>query len=91
MEYHPKERKGTELWKADEVNVVGYLQGPCKLKDRFSKDLIHQVCGILEVNSFEAKTKKGHKVRCIYPQLASLAHSCVPNTTHIILPSKDFK
>lgn len=91
MEYHPKERLNSEIWKADKVNIVGYLHGPCKLKDRFSEDLIQQACGILEVNSFEAKTKKGHKIRCIYPRLASLAHCCVPNTSHIILPSKDYK
>lgn len=91
MEYHPKERLNSEIWKADQVNIVGYLHGPCKLKDRFSGDLIQQACGILEVNSFEAKSKKGHKIRCIYPRLASLAHSCVPNTSHTILPSKDFK
>lgn len=91
MEYHDAIRKNSEIWNADEVNVVGYLHGPCKLKDRFSGDLIQQACGILEVNSFEAKTAKGHKIRGIYSNAALLAHSCVPNTTHSILPSKDYK
>lgn len=91
MEYHEAIRKNSEIWKADQVNVVGYLHGPCKLKERFSEDLIQQACGILEVNSFEAKTAKGHKIRGIYPNAAILAHSCVPNTTHSILPSKDYK
>lgn len=91
MEHHVDIRRDSEIWNADKVNVVGYLHGPCKLKDRFSEDLIQQACGILEVNTFEAKTKKGHKVRVIYLNAALLAHSCVPNTTHSILPSKDFK
>lgn len=91
MEYHPEIRKNCEVYKADSVNVVGYLHGPCKLKDRFSEELINQACGILDVNSFEAKTAKGNKIRGIFPKAAILAHSCVPNTTHIILPSKDFK
>lgn len=91
MEYHSEIRKNSEIWNADKVNVVGYLHGPCKLKERFSEDLIQQACGILEVNSYEAKTAKGYTVRAIYPNAAILAHSCVPNTTHTILPSKDFK
>lgn len=91
MEYHPDIRKDSSFYKADQVNIVGYLHGPCKLKERFSEELIQQACGILEVNSFEAKTVKGHKVRCIFPNAAMLAHSCVPNTTHSILSSKDFK
>lgn len=91
MEYHHDIRKNSDIWNADKVNVVGYLHGPCKLKERFSEDLIQQACGILEVNSFEAKSAKGHTVRGIYPNAAILAHSCVPNTTHSILPSKDFK
>lgn len=91
MEYHAKTRENSDIWRADQVNVVGYLHGPCKLKDRFSNDLIQQACGILEVNSFEVKSAKGHKMRGIYPNAAVLAHSCVPNTTHSILPSKDYK
>lgn len=91
MEYHPEIRKNTDAYNTDNTNIVGYLRGPCKLKDRFTEELIQRVCGILEVNSFEAKTAKGHKVRCIYYNAAVLAHSCVPNTTHSILSSKDFK
>lgn len=91
MEYHAEIRKNSDIWNADKVNVVGYLHGPCKLKERFSEELIQQACGMLEVNSFEAKTTKGHKVRCIFLNAAILAHSCVPNTNHSIRASKDFK
>lgn len=91
MEYHPEIRKNSEVWNADKVNIVGYLHGPCKLKERFSEDLIQQACGIIEVNSYEAKNKKGHRVRGIYLNASILSHSCAPNTTHSILPSKDFK
>lgn len=91
LEHHAEIRKKTEIWNADKVNIVGYLHGPCKLKDRFSEDLIQQACGVLEVNAFEAKTKKGYKVRGIFLNSSLLSHSCTPNTTHSILPSKDFK
>lgn len=91
MEHHEEIRKNSEIWNADQVNIVGYLHGPCKLKDRFSDELIQQACGMLEVNAFEAKTKKGYRVRALYANAGLFAHSCVPNTTHSILPSKDFK
>lgn len=91
MEDHEKERKAKQIWENDDINVVKYLQGPCKLKDRFSEDLIQKVLGILEVNAFEAKTPDGNSLRCLYPKLAILAHSCVPNTTHNTFPSEGFK
>lgn len=91
MEYHPKERFNTPIYLADQVNIVGYLRGPCKLKKRFSDELIQRVCGILEVNSFEGRTIGDEKVRCIYPKTAIMAHSCTPNTMHTVFPSKDFR
>lgn len=84
-------RRNTDTWRADANNVVGYLRGPCKLKKRFSEELIQQACGILEVNSFEGRTVNGHSIRCIFPRTAIMAHSCTPNTTHSILPSENFK
>lgn len=91
MECHKDARRDTDTWKADQVNVVGYLHGPCKLKDRFSEELIQQACGILEVNSFEGRSVNGNSVRCIFPKTAIMAHSCVPNTMHTIRPSENFK
>lgn len=91
MEYHPQERQNSPTYRADAVNVVNYLRGPCKLRDHFSEETIQQVCGILEVNSFEARTPNDHRVRCIYPTASIMAHSCTPNTTHSILPSDNFR
>lgn len=92
MEDHENERKDSPHWKVDQINVVGYLLGPCKLKDKVKVDenLIQKVIGILEVNAFEAKTVDGSFIRCLYPKLAILAHSCKPNTAHSSYPSKDF-
>lgn len=91
MEYHPEERYDTPTYRADEVNVVGYLRGPCKLRDRFTGEMIQRICGILEVNSFEARTVNNQRVRCIYPKASVIAHSCRPNTTHSIMPSDSFR
>lgn len=83
MEHHEDARRQTPAWTVDDTNIVKYLRGPCKLS-RFPESLIQQVCGILEVNSFEAHTLSGNPVRCIFPKLAIFAHSCVPNLTHSI-------
>lgn len=84
MEAHNKERKETPTWNFNQINVVEYLRGPCKLGGRFDEDLIHTVCGILEVNAFESRTMKGYPIRCLYPKLAILSHNCVSNITHSI-------
>jgi hypothetical protein len=92
MEHHREQRFGTPSWNADAQNVVGYLLGPCKLKQRgIDDELIQRVLGILEVNTFEGITVKGHTMRCVFPKIAILSHSCTPNTTHSIHPSKGNK
>ncbi|XP_017774648.1 PREDICTED: protein msta-like [Nicrophorus vespilloides] len=84
MESHDEKRRGLPVWGFNQRNVVDYLRGPCKL-DRFSEELIHKVCGILEVNAFEAHpTNGGYSIRCLYPKLAILSHNCVSNISHSI-------
>ncbi|XP_055542478.1 SET domain-containing protein SmydA-8 [Wyeomyia smithii] len=91
MEYHPDARKDTAIWKADQRNVVEYLRGPCGLKDCFSEELIQRVIGILAVNAFEARTNCGSAIRGLYPKLAIMSHSCVPNVVHSIYPSDNYR
>lgn len=90
---HREKRIESETWRADEQNIVKYLlDGPCKLKKQeIDADLVQKIVGILEVNSFEAKTINGHSLRCLYPKLGVLSHSCTPNITHSIHPSKGYK
>lgn len=90
MEHHEGLRRITDAWKADEINVVAFLRGPCKL-DKFSAALIQKVIGILEVNAFEARTASGNTVRCLFPKLAIFSHSCVPNLNHSITMDNDFR
>lgn len=86
MEAHNEIRKEKPIWKFNQHNVVEYLRGPCKL-DRFTEDLIHTVCGILDVNAFEARTPTGYGIRCLFPKLAILSHNCVSNIHHAIDPT----
>ncbi|KAG5899749.1 hypothetical protein JTB14_006087 [Gonioctena quinquepunctata] len=83
MEAHNDRRKNTPIWKFNQHNIVEYLRGACKL-DRFSEELIHTVCGILEINSFEARTTSGQLIRCLFPKLAILSHNCVSNIHHAV-------
>jgi hypothetical protein len=70
METHERERQGTNDWNVDQVNIVNFLRDRCKLADRYSAQLIHQVCGILAVNAFEAHSTDGdNELRAIYPQV----------------------
>ncbi|KAF5304563.1 hypothetical protein FQA39_LY09614 [Lamprigera yunnana] len=83
MEAHNLKRRNEFVWKFNQINIVNYIRGPCRLQN-FSEDLIHTVCGILECNAFEARSKSGYPIRCLFPQLAILSHNCVPNIVHTI-------
>lgn len=83
METHSDRRKSKEIWNFYRVNVVDYLRGPCKLQ-RFDEDTIHKVCGILDINTFEARSQSGNMIRCLYPTVAMLSHNCVSNVSHSI-------
>ncbi|KAK9505377.1 hypothetical protein O3M35_009451 [Rhynocoris fuscipes] len=91
MESHTEERKvRTELWAAEQANVVDFLHDRCQL-NRFNKEIIQRVCGILEVNCFEIVIDEYASIRGLYPNLAILSHNCVANTTHSKIPGTNFK
>uniref|UniRef100_A0A182SPZ4 SET domain-containing protein n=1 Tax=Anopheles maculatus TaxID=74869 RepID=A0A182SPZ4_9DIPT len=48
MEYHDAERRESANWKVDENNIVSFLCGPCKLGDRFSRELVQRAIGLLD-------------------------------------------
>lgn len=89
MESHNDIRKTKPIWQFNQTNIVEYIRGPCKL-DKFSEELIHTVCGIIEVNAFEARAASGYLIRCLYPKLAILSHNCVSNIHHSVAP-EDFR
>ncbi|XP_040170568.1 SET domain-containing protein SmydA-8 [Anopheles arabiensis] len=91
MEYHDAERREGANWKVDENNIVAFLRGPCGLGKRFSAELVQRAIGLLDVNAFEGRTGSGYSCRGLYPQLAIMAHNCVPNVVHSIHPSNGFR
>lgn len=85
MESHDEIRKSKPIWEFNQVNIVQYLRTVGKL-GRFSEELIHKVCGILEVNAFEARAVSGSMIRCLFPKLAILSHNCISNIHHSVSP-----
>lgn len=84
MEAHNTIRREKPIWYFNQVNIVNYLRGPCKLKDDFGEEQIHTICGILECNAFEARSTSGYPIRCLFPKLAILSHNCISNISHSI-------
>lgn len=90
MEAHNAIRKATPVWSINQTNVVDFLLDSCKLKDRgITENLLHTICGIIEVNAFEGRTANGYALRILYPKLAMMSHSCVSNISHSIYPVDD--
>lgn len=78
METHTEERKKVKsLWTTNQKKVVDVIRNDWGLKE-FDEDLIHHMCGVLEVNAFEV----GSGLRAIYPNAYLFAHNCTPNTKH---------
>lgn len=89
MEAHNKKRCVNGQWNIDHVNIVVYLRDRLKL-EKFSEEMIQTACGILEINSFELRTKMGYFARALYPKVSMMNHNCVSNTSHSIDPN-DFR
>lgn len=91
MESHCDKRKtNEEFWNAEKVNIVDFIRIRCKMES-FSEDLIHKVCGILEVNCFEVRSAEGFMGRGLYTLTAIMSHNCVANTTHSVLPTDNYR
>lgn len=61
-----------------------------KIFSRYDEELIHKVCGIIEVNGFQISSAK-NSIRCLYVTANYFVHGCIPNCTSFILPSCDNK
>lgn len=84
LEAHTEKRKKTQMWEVEAVNIVGFLHKVCKLQERFPEELIHFVCGILEINSYSIPTPFQTGVMGLYPMASLISHSCVPNAYQIV-------
>ncbi|XP_076045902.1 uncharacterized protein LOC143028136 [Oratosquilla oratoria] len=87
LESHYEDRKGSHIYKENQIRVVGMLRNYFMLLE-FDPDVIdcseytiHKVMGILDVNALEIRQPES-EIQGVYPRFAMLEHACVPNTKH---------
>ncbi|KAF2350507.1 SET domain [Trinorchestia longiramus] len=81
MEPHDDLRRGSELWKTEQI-VCDFLREKLKLK--VDDALCHSVSGVLDVNCHEVQAGSANicNVRGMYPLSAMMSHDCFSNTHH---------
>lgn len=57
--------------------IKNYLN---EMKFEASSDLIHKVCGILDVNALDVQVAE-MELTGVYPTVSALEHNCLPNTS----------
>ncbi|KAG8238075.1 hypothetical protein J437_LFUL017916 [Ladona fulva] len=84
MESHDEIRKNRPIiWNTNQDKAVNVIRDTWGLKEDFSEEEIHRVCGVLEVNAFEIG-RNGSSLRGLFgPFTYLMAHDCVPNTSHV--------
>ncbi|XP_059474877.1 SET domain-containing protein SmydA-8-like [Neocloeon triangulifer] len=80
LQSHLETRKKTPLYNLLKYNVVSFIKD--RLGLNFSEDEILEACAILDTNAFEMRCGK-MRFRGIFPQVAMMAHDCIPNTRHL--------
>ena len=55
MQTHIEDRRGSDLWRVNQNNVVQFLRRVCEMDQLFSDEDIHSVCGAMDTNTFEIK------------------------------------
>ncbi|KAG8310407.1 hypothetical protein J6590_064435 [Homalodisca vitripennis] len=85
MESHLEKRRGTGVWVSHHKNVVDFLKTLGVITNSSQdSDLVQQICGILDVNSFEVRgtaalAGMGMRLRGVYVEAALMAHDCITN------------
>ncbi|KAL0124887.1 hypothetical protein PUN28_006630 [Cardiocondyla obscurior] len=85
MEAHLDKRINTPVWKDREVNVVDIIRRfrmPAGIEPP-SAELMHKLCGILDVNAFELRSPDAvdsFLLRGLYIEATLMAHDCRGNT-----------
>ncbi|XP_053994489.1 SET domain-containing protein SmydA-8-like isoform X1 [Hylaeus volcanicus] len=84
MEAHIDKRRNTSVWKDREENVINVVRALRLIpEEEASTDLLQQLCGILDVNTFELRSPGGLDgllLRGLYMEASLMAHDCRGNT-----------
>ncbi|XP_076240125.1 uncharacterized protein LOC143182785 [Calliopsis andreniformis] len=85
MESHVDKRRNTSVWRDRETNVINVMKALCLVpkSDPSTSELLQQLCGILDVNTFELRSPGGLDgllLRGLYAEASLMAHDCRGNT-----------
>ena len=79
LESHLEQRRGTDIFRDNQRHVVDYLRGRCGVDA--DDDLLHRLCGVLDVNAFSVRPRPGFgRRRGLFARASMLNHACVSNT-----------
>ncbi|XP_043804022.1 SET domain-containing protein SmydA-8-like isoform X1 [Apis laboriosa] len=84
LESHLNKRRNTIVWEDREINIVNVLKSLNFVpeNDPSVSEIIQQLCGILDVNSFELRSPGGMDgllLRGLYLEASLMAHDCRGN------------
>ncbi|XP_076754158.1 SET domain-containing protein SmydA-8 [Xylocopa sonorina] len=85
MEAHIDKRRNTSVWTDREITVVNVIKSLNLLHENNASisELLQQLCGILDVNTFELRSPGGLDgllLRGLYVEASLMAHDCRGNT-----------
>nr|XP_012144406.1 PREDICTED: protein msta, isoform A-like isoform X1 [Megachile rotundata] len=85
MEAHMEERRNTSVWRDRETNVINVMKALHLIPedDTSIPEYLQQLCGILDVNTFELRSPGGLDgllLRGLYVEASFMAHDCRGNT-----------
>jgi len=104
LESHEKERKDSIFYEDADNRIVSYLmdnflnlvkifetKSGTSILAKCDKEILHKICGIIEVNAMMIRLPTGQEVSGIYPTACLLEHSCLPNCTYNFSMTDGFK
>ena len=80
LQSHVEERKGGEAETRVNTKVIKLLE-LYNIHTEGFMDVVHQICGIFDTNSFDLPADNGKvDLAGLFPNAAMLMHSCIKNT-----------
>jgi len=80
---HSEERKKSnpDLWHYHSEHSVDFVRDICEMEETWSEDDIHEILGIMMVNSLDISKGAGYgELMGFYPVFSNINHSCISNS-----------
>ena len=87
-----QKRMYPDLYDYHQEHSVEFLRDTCELENLYTEEEIHQVIGIMYINSVNMDMAPGHGLgTAFYPTFANINHSCISNTKTVKLPNNQLE